>query len=75
MRYYKVTPVILINLNLPPNERYKIENIIASIIIPGLRWPREIDTFLRPLVNKLKELDRGTKLFNANIRTRFVLRA
>ena len=75
MRYYKVIPIILINLNLLPDERYKTENIIASIIIPGLRSLRELDTFLRPLIDKLKELDRSIKLFNINIGTRFVLRA
>jgi hypothetical protein len=31
MRHHEVTPVILINLNVPPADRYKVENI------PGLR--------------------------------------
>ena len=75
MPYYEVIPLILINLNLLPDERYKTKNIIASIIIPGLRSLRELDTFLRPLIDKLKELDRSIKLFNVNIRIYFVLRA
>ena len=75
MRYYEVSSIILINLNLPPNERYKIKNIIASIIISGLKSLRELDTFFRPLINKLKELGRGVKLFNVNIRICFILRA
>ena len=75
MRYYEVIPIILINLNLLPDERYKTENIIASIIILGLKSLRELDIFLRPLINKLKELDYSIKLFNVKIRIRFVLRA
>ena len=75
IRYYEVTPIILINLNLPPNERYKIENIIASIIIPEPKSLRELDTFLRPLIDELKKLDYSIKLFNVNIRIYFILRA
>ena len=46
MHHHEITPVILINLNLPPEERYKVENILASMIIPGPKKPKELDTFL-----------------------------
>jgi tnp2 family transposase/uncharacterized protein DUF4218 len=75
MRHHEVTPVILINLNLPPEERYKIENIMASMIIPGPNKPKELDTFLRPLVDELNRLDHGTKAFDAYTGSRFTLKA
>jgi hypothetical protein len=45
MSNHKVTPVILMNLNLPPQERYKVDDVLAGMPIPGPI------TFLRPLVD------------------------
>jgi len=39
------------NLNLPPQERYKVDNILAGMLIPGPINPEVLDTFLRPLVD------------------------
>lgn len=75
MRHHEVTPVIFINLNLPPGERYKVENILASMIIPGPNKPKELDTFLRPLVEELKQLDCGVEAFDANTSCTFTLKA
>ena len=75
MRHYEVTPVILLNLNLPPEERYKVENILASMVIPGPKKPRNLDSFLRPLVEELKRLDDGAPAFDANTGQTFTLRA
>jgi Transposase family tnp2/Domain of unknown function (DUF4218) len=75
MHHHEVTPVILINLNLPPEERYKIDNILASMIIPGPKKPKDLDTFLRPLVDELKQLDCGTEAFDASSGRTFMLRA
>jgi hypothetical protein len=75
MHHHEVTPVIVINLNLPPEERYKVVNILASIIIPGPKKPNDLDTFLRSLVDELKQLDRGVKAFDANTGQEFILRA
>jgi hypothetical protein len=35
MSNHEVTPVIFMNLNLPPEERYKVYNILAGMLIPG----------------------------------------
>lgn len=74
-RNHEVTPVVLINLNLPPEERVKIENIMASMVIPGPQKPKEIDTFLQPLVEELKQLDRGVQAYDANTGCTFNLKA
>ena len=75
MKNYEITPVILINLNLPPDERYKIKNILASMLIPGPKKPKNIDTFLRPLVDELVLLDKGVSAIDGYSRTNFQLRA
>jgi hypothetical protein len=75
MRHHEVTPVILINLNLPPDERYKIENILVSLVIPGPHKPKELDTFLQPFVEEMKQLDSGIEAFDAYTKCAFTLRA
>jgi hypothetical protein len=56
---HSVTPVILLNQNLPPSERVWIQNILLSTLIPGPREPIDLDSFLYPLVQEMKTLDRG----------------
>jgi hypothetical protein len=73
MRHHEVTPVILINLNLPPEERYEKLNIRASTIGPNK--PKDLDSFLRPLVEELKQLDDGAEAFDGNTGHSFTLRA
>lgn len=47
-------PVILLNYSLPPEIRYKNENVLVSLVIPGC--PKDMDSFLRPLIEDLKEI-------------------
>jgi len=46
-------PLILFNYNLPPDIRFHINNIIAVAVIPGPKKPKDIDTFLWPLLREL----------------------
>ena len=52
-----VGSIVLSCLQLPPDMRHKIENMCLVGIIPGPREPsgEEIDHFLRPLVEVMKE--------------------
>jgi hypothetical protein len=52
-----VGSIVLSCLPLPPDMRHKIENLCLVGIIPGPREPsgEEIDHFLRPLVDVMKE--------------------
>ena len=52
-----VGSIVLSCLLLPPDMRHKIENLCLVGIIPGPREPsgEEIDHFLRPLVEAMKE--------------------
>ena len=49
-------------LNLPQEERYKIENVILLGIIPNLtKEPSNLEYFLRPLVEELKTRNTSSK--------------
>ncbi|XP_062093425.1 uncharacterized protein LOC133799424 [Humulus lupulus] len=54
---YSMWPMVLANYNLPPWMCMKDNNFILSILIPGPKSPgKDMDIFLRPLVDELKEL-------------------
>ena len=74
-RNFEITPVIFINLNLPPDQRYKIENIMASAIIPGPKKSKDIDSFLRPMIDELKMLHDGIDCYDAATNSHFTLHA
>jgi len=69
------TPVILINYNLPPALRYQKHNIMVSLIIPGPKKYKDVDSFLYPLVEELKQLRTGITAYDAYRRRPFTLRA
>ena len=49
--------VYLVLLNLPRHERYRLENIIVTGILPGPSEPKlTANTFLEPLVRELQAL-------------------
>lgn len=52
-----VGPIYLVCLNLPPDLRYRVENICLVGVIPGPREPQtdQMNHLLRPLVNTLLE--------------------
>jgi hypothetical protein len=75
-KFSQITPIILINLNLPPDQRYKNENILTSTIIPGPRKPKDINSFLRPLVDELEVLGQtGVTAFDGEAQETFKLKA
>ncbi|KAL0533744.1 hypothetical protein IC582_027787 [Cucumis melo] len=54
---YNMWHVILLPYNLPPWKCMKETNFFMSLLIPGPRSPgREIDVYLQPLIEELKEL-------------------
>ena len=48
---------LLINNNLDPFSRVKKENLLVSFLIPGPNQPKDFNTFLRPFINEMKELE------------------
>ncbi|KAF5459683.1 hypothetical protein F2P56_019609 [Juglans regia] len=54
---YSIWPVLLVPYNLPPWSCMKDPYTMLSLLIPGPKSPgNDIDVFLRPLVDELKEL-------------------
>ncbi|XP_060966845.1 uncharacterized protein LOC115703952 [Cannabis sativa] len=74
---YSVWPVVLANYNLPPWLCMKDNNFMLTILIPGDKSPgMDIDVFLRPLVDELKELwVNGVDTRDCRTNTVFKLRA
>ena len=57
---YSVGVLYMVILNLPREERYKMENIILILIIPGPKEPKHtINSYLAPLVDELNDLWNG----------------
>lgn len=55
-------PLMLVNLNLPPEQRYQKSRVMSCGVIHGPGSPVEIDTFLEPLVADLVKLGRGIEI-------------
>lgn len=57
---YSVGVIYLVVMNLPRNERFKVENVILVGVIPGPHEPsRSINTYLSPLVDDFLVLWEG----------------
>ncbi|KAL2492096.1 Uncharacterized protein Adt_27724 [Abeliophyllum distichum] len=74
---YSMWPVILVQYNMPPWKCMKEPFMMMSLLIPGPHAPgRDIDIYLRPLVDELKELwEVGIDTFDAYSGKIFSLRA
>ncbi|KAG8372858.1 hypothetical protein BUALT_Bualt12G0110700 [Buddleja alternifolia] len=68
-------PVILLPYNLPPWKCLKAPFFILSMLIPGPTSPgNDIDVFLEPLIDELKDLwDHGVETYDASTGTNFNL--
>ena len=65
---YSLGAMYIALLNLPRHERYLQENIILLGIIPGphaYEPKKHINTFLRPVVEELKQLWNGVMLYDS----------
>lgn len=74
---YSLWPVFLTIYNLPPWMSLKDSFIKLCLIIPGRKSPSQnIDVFLRPLIDELKELyEEGLEVYDAYRKENFIMRA
>ncbi|XP_062100718.1 uncharacterized protein LOC133806640 [Humulus lupulus] len=74
---YSMWPVVLANYNLPPWMCMKDNNFLLTLLIPGPKSPgKNMDVFLRPLVDELKELwTNGIETRDATSNSMFKMRA
>ena len=72
---YSMGAIYIAIQNLPREERYSSENIILTRVIPGPREPKKtMNSYLRPLVDELKQLWDGV-IMNSNHGTPVIVRA
>lgn len=74
---YSTWPVILIPYNLPPWMCIKRSSFILSLLIPDPKSPsNDIDVYLQPLIEELKELwDVGVKTYDISTKENFQMHA
>ncbi|KAL3648215.1 hypothetical protein CASFOL_007639 [Castilleja foliolosa] len=74
---YSMWPVILAPLNLPPWDCMKDRFLFLCLLIPGKNSPgKDIDVYLCPLVDELKELFvDGADTFDVSVKKTFKLHA
>ncbi|CAG8681358.1 3849_t:CDS:2 [Cetraspora pellucida] len=53
---------MFINNNIPPEDRVKHENLLISAIIPGPNSPKNLNSFMYPIISELKELEENFNL-------------
>jgi hypothetical protein len=69
-------PIILQNLNLPPEECCKLHNVLAVAIIPGLNQPKDFNSFFHPFVKEVIQLaGRGATAYDVLTKKEFALHA
>ncbi|KAI0994657.1 hypothetical protein K3495_g13524 [Podosphaera aphanis] len=68
-------PVLVMNMNLPPTTRHWRENMLLPFVVSGPRKQTNIDSFLVPIIEELKELADGVDAYDNYRGIHFKLRA
>jgi len=74
---YSCWPIILMVYNLPPRMCMRLEFMFLSTVIPGPSSPgRNIDVYLRPLIDELAQLwSSGALTYDISRKHNFLMRA
>ncbi|XP_062114775.1 uncharacterized protein LOC133826204 [Humulus lupulus] len=74
---YNMWPVLLMPYNMLPWRCMKREFLMMALLIPGRRAPgKDIDVYLQPLIDELKELwENGVRTFDIIDKEYFTMRA
>ena len=56
----------MINNNIPPWFSVKNEHLMLALIVPGRRQVKNMDVYLQPLVDELKELWDGINVYDVS---------
>jgi hypothetical protein len=66
---YSCWPVFVMPYNLPPNKCLKEGFIFLALVISGPKKPnKEINIFLHPLMEELKELLQGVDAYDSHLK-------
>ena len=63
---YSIGPVVVINNNIPPWLSMKNEHLMLALIFPSRRQVKNMDVYLQPLVDELKELWDGINVYDVS---------
>ena len=61
----EVWPFLVMNLNLPPELRYKANNFLLLGLSLGPSQPKDMDLFLTPFIKELAALNDSVHAYNA----------
>lgn len=65
---FSIWPIVLQCLNLPPTIRAKRQNMLCTGFIPGPKGPKNLDSFLYPLIKEMEALQVGIPAtYNASL--------
>src|SRR4051794_37548423 len=56
---FAISPIMLFNLNLPPDERVKLKNVILCGFVPGPKNLQDLDSYMHPLVQEFTSSEQG----------------
>jgi hypothetical protein len=72
---YSCWPVFIMPYNLPPNKYLKQGFEFLALVIPGPKEPRkQMNIFMRPLFEEMKELWQGVDVYDSYLKCHFNLR-
>ncbi|KAF8674983.1 Transposase family tnp2 [Rhizoctonia solani] len=74
-RNHSCWPILIIIYNFPPEIRTHLSNMICTGVIPGPHSPKDLNSFLQPLIDELVELSRGVEAVDVVNAEVFALRA
>ncbi|KAJ2932101.1 hypothetical protein H1R20_g4984, partial [Candolleomyces eurysporus] len=66
-------PILVYNLNLPPDEHFLMENLICVGVVPGPKKPKDFNSFLYPFVSESLELALGVDAYHSLCQCIFLL--
>lgn len=73
---YSMWPVVLVNYNTPPWKSMVDASFMMTLLIPGKDSPgKDLDVFLRPLVDELNLLWEGVETYDCESKKMFNMRA
>ncbi|XP_016507785.2 uncharacterized protein LOC107825437 [Nicotiana tabacum] len=71
---HSIWPVVLATYNFPPWDCMKNPYFMMTLLIPGLKCPgNDIDVYLQPMIEELKELWFGVDTYDAHSKSNFLM--
>ncbi|XP_049385806.1 uncharacterized protein LOC125849897 [Solanum stenotomum] len=72
---HSIWPVVLVTYNLPPWDCMKDSYFMMPLLIPGPKsLGNDIDVYLQPMIEELKELWDGVETYDAHTKSNFLMR-